>query len=107
MAFVLSGFAPKNIPSDSDLSIFFQGAKEDPFMFLEIGCESGALKDKLEALIRSLVPDRLPPLVKEVKMGDHSGKLGCTINLLRSFYRGFFNEATCTILYFFNILYIV
>ena len=69
------GICPETTPSDSDLSMFFQGEKEDPFQVLKESCDSGALKDKLEELIRSLLPDRFPPLVKEVKTGEHSGKI--------------------------------
>ena len=73
------GLCPKTTPSDSDLSMFFQGEKDDPFQVLKESCESGALKDKLEALYRSLIPDRLPPLVKEIKTGEHSNKHYLTI----------------------------
>ena len=68
------GICPETTSSDNDLSIFFQGERDDSFQVLKKGCESGTLKAKLEALIRSLIPDRLPPLVKEVKTGEHSNK---------------------------------
>ena len=90
------GICPETTSPDSDMSMFFQGEKDDPFQVLKKGCESGALKDKLDVSIRSLIPDRLPPLVKEVKTGEHSnkhhvtiqtehssGKLFCNISLLR------------------------
>ena len=86
------GIFPEITSLDSDMSMFFQGKKDDSFEVLKEGCESGALKGKLEAMIRSLIPDRLPPLVKEVRTGEHSnkhhvtiqtdrssGKLGCTL----------------------------
>ena len=73
------GICPETTPSDSGLAMFFQGEKDDRFQVLEKSCESGALKDKLEALIQSLIPDRLPPLVKEVKTGKHSNKHHVTI----------------------------
>ena len=78
------GICPEATPSDSDLSMFFQGEKDDSFQLLEKSCESGALNDKLEALIRSLIPDRLPPLVKEVRIGRHSNKHHVAIQTERS-----------------------
>ena len=71
-------------------------------------------------LIRSLIPDRLPPLVKEVKTGEHSnkhhviiqtehssGKLGCTISQLRFIKvldRLVFSAMQFSFIYFFNVL---
>ena len=59
--------------SNSDLTMFFQGEKEEPFPSLN-DCESGSLKDTLEKLIRSLlkIPGSLPPLIKSVATGKHS-----------------------------------
>ena len=73
------GIRPETTSSDSDLCMFLQGEKEDSFQVLKEGCESGVLKVKLEALIRSLIPDRLLPLVKEVRTGKHSNKHHVTI----------------------------
>ena len=60
--------------SDCEISMFFQGEKDDPFPALESDCESGALKVTLEKLFRSLlkIPDSSPPLVKDVTTGNHS-----------------------------------
>ena len=68
------GICPETSTSNSDLSMFFQGEKEDPFPAMKSDCESGSIKTRLEKLYRSLlkVPDRWPPLVKEVTLGQHS-----------------------------------
>ena len=62
--------------SNSGLSMFFQGETDDSSSALNNGCESGSLKNKLESWFRSSleIPERWPPLVKEVTTGQHSNK---------------------------------
>ena len=59
------------VPSNSDsLPMFFQSKAKNSF--LKNGCESGTLKNTLEKLFRTLLPEREPPLVKEATMGQQS-----------------------------------